>query len=121
VSNLLKSILKTAVYILDQTEGAAADVRDRVSERMYRVSDRVSDLADQGRDVLYGEDHTLRNILLFAAGVGVGVGAGVLLAPSSGEELRSSMREKVEDIGDRVRERFSSSTRARATGTEGGI
>jgi hypothetical protein len=121
VSNLLKSILKTAVYILDQTDRAAADVRDRVSEHAERVSDRVSALADQGREVIYGEDHTLRNILLFAAGVGVGVGTGILLAPSSGEELRSSMREKVEDIGDRVRGRFSSGKGARATGTEGGI
>ena len=121
VSNLLKSILKTAVYILDQTDRTAADVRDRVSEHVDRVSDRVSDLADQGKSVIYGEDHTLRHVLLFAAGVGVGVGAGILLAPSSGEELRSSMREKVEDIGDRVRGRFSSGTGARATGTEGGI
>ena len=121
MSNLLKSILKTAVYILDQTDRAAADVRDRVSEHVDRVSDRVSDLADQGREVIYGDDHTLRHILLFAAGLGVGVTAGILLAPSSGEELRSSMREKVEDIGDRVRGRFSSSTGSRGTGTEGGI
>src|ERR1700746_2467669 len=102
VSKLLKSILKTAVYILDQTDRTASDIRDRVSERVDRVSGRVSDLADQGRDVIYGEDHTLRHILLFAAGLGVGVSAGILLAPSSGEELRTSMRERVEDIGDRV-------------------
>jgi gas vesicle protein len=121
VSNLLKSILKTAVYILDQTDRAASDLRDRMSEGADRVSDRVSDLADQGRSVIYGQDHTLRHILLFAAGVGVGVSAGILLAPSSGEELRSSMREKVEDIGDRVRGRFSSGTGTRSTGTEGGI
>jgi gas vesicle protein len=120
VSSLLKSILKTAVYILDQTDRAAADVRDHVSERVERVSDRVSDLADQGREVIYGEDHTLRNALLFAAGVGVGLGAGILFAPSSGEDLRSSMREKVEDIGERVRGRFSG-TGTRGTGTEGGI
>jgi hypothetical protein len=31
------------------------------------------------------------------------------------------MREKVEDIGDRVRDRFTPRTRTRATGTEGGI
>jgi len=99
----LKSILKTAVYILDQTDRTAADVRDRVSGHVDRVSNRVSDLADQGKSVIYGEDHTLRHVLLFTAGLGVGLGAGILLAPSSGEELRSSMREKVEDIGDRVR------------------
>jgi gas vesicle protein len=121
VSNLLKSILKTAVYILDQTDRTAADVRDRVSEHVDRVSDRVSDLAEQGRNVVYGEDHTLRHALLFAAGLGVGIAAGVLLAPTSGDELRNSMREKVEHIGDRVRGRFSSATGTRATGTDGGI
>jgi YtxH-like protein len=119
-SNLLRSILRTTAYILDQVD-RASDVSDRVSDRVNRVSSRVSDMAGQARDVIYGEDHTLRNILLFTAGVGVGVGAGILLAPSSGEELRNSMREKVEDIGDRVRGRFSSGTGSRATGTEGGI
>lgn len=120
MSNLLKSVLKTAVYILDQVEDTAADVRDRMSERVDRVSDQVSDLADHGKRVIYGEDHTLRHILMFAAGVGVGVGAGMLLAPSSGEELRGQMREKVEDIGDRMRGKFSGTVN-RATGTEGGI
>jgi gas vesicle protein len=121
VNSLLKSILKTAVYIIDQTDRAASDVRDRVSEHVDRVSDRVSDLADQSRKVVYGENNALRNTLFFAAGVGVGLGAGILFAPKPGEELRDSMREKVEDIGDRVRERFSSKTRVRTTGTEGGI
>jgi hypothetical protein len=117
VKTLLKSILKTAVYVLDQADNITSDVRDRAE----RVTDRVSDLADQGHDAIYGQDHTMRNLGLFVAGVGVGVAAGVLLAPSSGEELRSSMRDKVADIGDRVRDRFSPSEVSRSTGTEGGI
>jgi gas vesicle protein len=117
VNKLLKSILKTAVYIIDEADSAASDVRNRVE----RVSDRVADLADQGRDVIYDEDHTLRNIGILAAGFGVGIAAGILLAPASGEETRSSMREKVEDIGERVRNRFTPRTRTRSTGTEGGI
>ena len=121
MNTLLKSILKTAVYILDQTDRAAADVRDRVNEGVNRVTDRVSDLADQGKNAIYGEDHTLRHVLFFAAGLGVGVTAGILLAPFSGEELRSSMRNRVENIGDRVRSQFSYREGRRATGTEGGI
>jgi gas vesicle protein len=117
VKSLLKSILKTAVYVLDQADNITSDVRDRAEQ----VTHRVSDLADQGRDVIYGEDHTMRNLGLFVAGVGVGVAAGVLLAPSSGDELRSSVRDKVADIGDRVRDRFTPSAVARSTGTEGGI
>ena len=115
--NLVRTILKTAVYIMDQADRAADDLRDRAE----KVADRASDLADQGRDYLVGEDHTMRNVLMFAAGVGVGVGAGMLLASASGEDLRNSVRDKVEDIGDRVRGRFTPSTRERATGTEGGI
>jgi gas vesicle protein len=114
VYNIVKSILKTAVYIMDQTEGAAAEVRHRAD----RISDHVSDVVDKGKNAIYGEDHTLRNILVFATGLGVGVGAGILFAPSSGEETRNMMRDKVENIGDRMRGTFSSA-KSRATGTEG--
>ena len=99
MTKLLKSILKTAVYVLDQADNAAADVRDRVYDQVDRVSDQVSDITDRGRRAIYGEDHTLRNVLTFVAGVGVGLGAGVLLAPASGEETRNSMRDKVRTSG----------------------
>jgi len=125
MNNLIKSMLKTAVYFLDQTDRFAGDVRDRFSDTVDRASDRVSDLRDQAQDLYEGENHTLRNVLTFAAGVGVGIGAGMLLAPASGEEIRGSIGDKVQDIGDRVRSRFSSAsatasqTRRSATGTEG--
>jgi hypothetical protein len=118
MSKLLKSILKTAVYLLDQAEDVADDMRGRVSHSVDRAGDRVSDLRDRARDLYMGEDHTLRNVLTFAAGVGVGVATAILLAPASGEELRSQIGEKVHDIGGRMRERFSESQRS-ATGTEG--
>ena len=94
-------------------------------DRVDRAADRVSDLRDQAQDLYTGgEDHTLRNVLTFAAGVGVGIGAGMLFAPASGEEIRGQIGDKVHDIGDRVRSRFSSEVSSRkvrktATGTEG--
>ena len=118
MNKFIKSIFKTAVYFLDQTDRLAGDVRDRASE----TSDRVANLRDRAQELYAGEDHTMRNVLTFAAGVAVGVGAGILLAPASGEETRGSIGEKVQDIGDRVRSRFSSAsetTRRSATGTEG--
>ncbi len=118
LNNLLKSILKTAVYFIEQSDRVASDLRDRVSDEYDGASDRISDLRDRARDLYAGESHTLRNVLTFAAGVGVGIGAGMLLAPASGEEIRSSIGDKVQDIGDRVRDRFSSEAR-NATGTEG--
>lgn len=118
LNNILKSVLKTAVYFIEQSDRVAGDMRDRVSDTFDSASDRVADLRDRAQDYYEGENHTLRNVLVFAAGVGVGVGAGLLLAPASGEELRGSIGDKVQDISDRVRDRFSSETE-NATGTEG--
>ncbi|MGA2099805.1 MAG: YtxH domain-containing protein [Candidatus Sulfotelmatobacter sp.] len=95
LNKLVKSILKTAVYIMDQT-----------ANQVDRVSDRAVEMAENAREVVSpSESHALRNVLSFAAGVGVGVGAGLLLAPSSGSELRSSISGKVQDIGNRVKAR----------------
>jgi hypothetical protein len=106
-NNLLRSALKTAMYVMDQT-----------ADQVERVSDRAADYAEDARSAIFREeDHTLRNVLLFAAGVGVGVGAGLLLAPASGEEIRNSIGEKVQDISDKVKERMSNQKYS-ATGTE---
>src|SRR5258708_30830018 len=119
---MMKPILKTAFHILAQADRAPVDIRARNTVQVDRVSDQVSDITDRGRKVIYGEDHKLRNVLTFAAGLGIGLGAGVLLAPASGEETRSSMRDKVQDIGDKVRDqvrhRFSTSGGRRPTGTD---
>lgn len=116
MNNLIRSILRTAVYFLDQTDRVASDVRDRVSDRMDRAAGKVSDIRDQAHELYDGPSHPLRSVLAFAAGVGVGIGTALLLAPASGEEIRGSIGQKVEDIGGRVRSRFSSSS---PTGTEG--
>lgn len=118
MNNLIKSILKTAVYFLDQTDRMTSDLRDRVSDTVQGAADRLSDVRDQAQSVYQGEDHTLRNVLVFAAGVGVGVGAAILLTPASGEEIRNSIGEKVQDIGNKVRGRVRNAAQA-ATGTEG--
>ena len=51
MNNLIQSILKTAVYFLDQTNEVASDVRDRVSDTVDRASDRMSDLRSQAEDL----------------------------------------------------------------------
>lgn len=103
LSKLVRSALKTAVYIMDQT-----------ADQVDRASNRVSEMAEDTREALYPrESHVLRNILSFAAGVGVGIGAGMLLAPASGADIRNSIGEKVQDISNRVSGRGESY----ATGT----
>ena len=113
-NRLLKSLLKTTVYILDQT-----------AEQVDRVADRTSEIRDQAKRVIDNaasaiqpqrEDHTLRNLVSFAAGVGLGVGVGMLLAPASGVKLRSSISDRVRDISDKVKGRVS--TPRAATGTQ---
>lgn len=83
---------------MDQYYEQVDQASDRVSGMVDRGRDRVSGLVDRGRQVIYPENHELRNVLSFAAGLGVGIGAGVLLAPASGKEIRNSIREKVQDI-----------------------
>jgi len=105
LNRVLRGILKTAVYFMDQT-----------AEQVDRVSERASDLADNAREAIYPESHTLSKVLSFAAGIGVGVGVGILLAPTSGEELRSSISGKVQDISNRVKgraEEYPTGTEAR--------
>ena len=107
LNNVVRSILKTAVYLMDQT-----------SDTVDRASHRASEMVDDAREAIYPrEDHTLRNLLAFAAGVGVGIGAGMLLAPSSGSELRDNITDKVHEIKNRVANRAESYS----TGTEGGV
>ena len=92
----------------DDLRHKASDLRDRAADAYDTAADRASRAAD----VLRGEDHPIvGKAAALLIGVGVGVGVGLLLAPASGEETRSNIREKVAD-------RFSRE-RDRATGTHG--
>jgi hypothetical protein len=105
-NRFLKSLLKEAVYILDQT-----------AEQVDPASDRASPIPNGARSAIYPEEnHTLRNILSFAVGLGLGVGAGILFAPASGEEIRSAIGDNIHDISSKVKERIS--TQKPATGTD---
>jgi hypothetical protein len=103
ITKLVRSILKTAVYIMDQT-----------ADQVDRATSRATEMVDDAHDMVYPPNHTLRNVASFAAGIGVGVGVGILMAPSSGAELRGSISNKVQDIGNRVRGRGE----AYATGSD---
>jgi len=119
LKRILKSLLKTATYLLEQSDRVSGETGHRVREGVDRVSDRVSELRDRARDLYGHEDHTIRNVIFFTAGVGVGVGVALLCAPASGEVLRTSIGEKAQAVGSRVRERFSAKSTQAATGTEG--
>jgi hypothetical protein len=113
-------LLGTGVYLLDS-------VRNRLSEGIDDVSDRARDTygeasrrVSRASGVIRGEDHSgLGAAAALLIGVGIGVGVGMLLAPASGEETRGNLSNKVQEFGDRVREKFSSEREA-GTGTYGG-
>jgi gas vesicle protein len=92
VNKLLKLFLKTAVRLIDQS-----------LQQVDRASDQVSGLVDRGKEIIQPEDHGLRNALSFAAGLGVGVGAAMLFAPASGEEIRSSIKDRVQGLRGKAR------------------
>src|SRR5215469_8008671 len=96
MNKFLKSLLKTGLYWVGQADRGTADIRDRVTDRVEGLSDRMR-RASRGE-----EDRTVRNAISFAAGVGVGVGLGILFAPASGDETRSSVAEHVRDVGGRI-------------------
>lgn len=98
MNKFLKSVLRTAVCMMDQYYEQVDRASDRVAGMVDRGRDRVSEVVDQGRKVLYPENPELRHLMSFAAGLGVGLGAGILLAPASGKEIRSSIKEKVQNI-----------------------
>lgn len=113
---LTNVMLGAGLYLLDS-------LRSRLSEGMGELSDRArsraqdlygtaSERVSRAGDALRGEDHHgLSTTAAFLIGAGVGVGLGMLLAPASGEEIRSSISEK-------VRERFSRENEP-STGTYG--
>jgi len=102
LNRVLKSLLKTALYAIDQLD---------------RTSDQVSDLADRGRAIIKRQQNSGRSSAAsFAIGAVIGVGLGLLLAPASGQETRNAISEKVRNIGDRIGERMGSGLPP--TGTE---
>ena len=98
MNKFLKSLVSTAVCVMDQYYDQVYRASDSVSGMVDRGRDRVSEMVDRGREVIYPENHELRNVLSFAAGLGVGIGAGILLAPASGKEIRNSIKDKVQNI-----------------------
>jgi YtxH-like protein len=120
VNKFFRSLLKTGLCLLELSDRAtddmrdrAEDLRDRAADIRDRAKDQVEDLAGRTRRAMRGQQTpTLRGAISFAVGVGLGVGVGMLFAPASGQETRSSISDTFQDVGNRVRERFSAAERA---------
>ena len=122
MNKLLKLLLGTGLYLLEQSDSTTKTVRDRAVEHMGDLRDAAqekyafaADRVSRASRAIRGDDNEmLRGLLYFAAGAGTGIGLGLLLAPASGAETRSDLADRVQDIGDKVRRKFSPEA---ATGT----
>jgi hypothetical protein len=98
------------VYLLDSLRDRLSEGIDDLTDRARDTYDEASRRASRATEVIRGEDHRgMGTAAALLIGVGVGVGVGLLLAPASGEETRSSISNKVQEFGDRVRDRFNES------------
>jgi gas vesicle protein len=126
MNKFIKLLLGTGLYLLEQSDNATKNVRDRAVEQVedlreaaqQRYETAASRVTRASRAIRGKDSDILRNALPFAAGIGVGIGVGLLLAPASGDETRSVLAGKVQEMGDKVRKQFSSEG-APATGTHG--
>jgi hypothetical protein len=97
-------ILDTGVSLLeslrDRMPDNVDDIKDKVRDTYSTASDRVG----RATDVLRGEEesHLAGKAVALALGVGLGIGIGLLVAPSSGEEMRTYLMDKVTEFSEKI-------------------
>jgi hypothetical protein len=124
MNKFLKLVLGTSLYLLEQSDNATKNVRDRAVEQIddlrdvaQRKYESAANRVMRASRAIRGDDSDLlRSALFFAAGTGVGIGVGLILAPASGEETRGEIAGRVRDIGDKFRRQFADDD-VSATGT----
>jgi hypothetical protein len=125
MNQVLKLLLRAGLFLLepervdtirDQMSGRVDDLGERTRQTYDAASKHVNRLARVMRG--QKEDHTVGNAVAFLAGIGTGVAIGMLFAPASGEETRSSLADTAQNMTNKVRDRFTSNEEAN-TGTYG--
>jgi hypothetical protein len=115
MKKLLKTLLGTSLYLLEQSDGAQKgrdraasridDFRDAVQQKYEDAAGRVA----KASRAIRGEDNpALGNAVRLAAGIGIGIGLGLLFAPASGQDTRRAIVGCVQQFGNRIRKRVSS-------------
>jgi hypothetical protein len=115
---LLSVLLDTGLHLLDSVRERLSDNMDDVTDRVRDTYGTASERVGRATDALRGQEdsHIFGRVGVLLLGVGVGVGLGLLIAPASGEETRADITAKVSDLGDRVGERTGKKPQG-ATGT----
>jgi hypothetical protein len=122
MKKLLKTLLGTSLYLLEQSDGAQ-NGRDRAARKIddlrcvvqHKYEDAADRVAKASRAIRGEDNHSLGNALCLAAGIGVGIGVGLLFAPASGRQTRDAVAVSIQNFGSRVRKQvFSENARAAA-------
>ena len=108
MNKFLRTLLKTSVRLLEQSDRVLAAIDDNERSEAARPMAATPIIRDE----------RVLNLISFAAGIGLGVGVGLLVAPASGKQTRGTVLGKVHSFGDRARERFSNIGAHVVTGTE---
>jgi hypothetical protein len=114
----LNVLLSTGLHLIDSLRERLPDNVDDIKDRVRDTYDTASYRVGRATNALRGEEdsHMFGKIGALLIGVGIGVGIGLLIAPSSGEETRADIADKVSDFGDKVRKRTGKKPQG-ATGT----
>jgi gas vesicle protein len=123
MKKLLKTLLGTSLYLLEQSDGAQK-AHDRATRKINGLRDAVQQKYEDAADrvakasrAIRGEDNpALGNAVRLAVGIGVGIGLGLLFAPASGQDTRRAIAGSVQQFRNNVRKRVSSE-RARVVAT----
>ena len=103
-NDVLKTLLGAGLYLLDPLRDRFAGRMDDVADRAQSTYEEATDRLGRAGRAIRGEDsHMLGTVTALLVGVGIGVGLGMLFAPSSGEEIRNNLADRMQDVGDRVR------------------
>ena len=105
-------LIGTGVYLLESLRERAGAKFEDISDVARDTYEEATRRASRAGDALRGNDsHVLGTTAALLIGVGVGVGVGLLLAPTTGEETRGTLTNKVQEFGDRVRDKFNEQKR----------
>ena len=123
MNKFFKGLLGAGLYLLEQSELASKTAREQAANRFEDMRDAAEDRfrtaarrVSKASRAIQGKDPSpLSTFLLFTAGLGVGIGAGLLLAPASGEEVRSAVSGKVQEFAGK----FRAPDKSYSTGTQG--
>jgi hypothetical protein len=114
---LLDVLLGAGLHLIDSLRDRLPDNVNDIKDRVRGTYDTASYRVGRATDALRGEEesHLFGTVGALLIGVGIGVGIGLLIAPTTGEETRADIADKVSDFGDKVRERTGKKPQA-ATG-----